>query len=187
MKVRTMKSQSLFSVSAIALMLGAMAAPAQAVLSVGGSGAVCLVTDTTINASKCSGSWANNNKNQDADVYAELFSLTGIGGWSEIKDVSYTGGSSGSLAISPAVIGPFAIALKASNSFSLYYYSASVTSVSSLSFITNGVSVNKKGIAQGLSHATLYQTAAVPEPETYALMLAGLGVMGFVAKRQRRA
>jgi len=31
------------------------------------------------------------------------------------------------------------------------------------------------------------QVAAVPEPETYVLMLAGLGVMGFVGRRRSRA
>jgi hypothetical protein len=29
------------------------------------------------------------------------------------------------------------------------------------------------------------KVSVVPEPETYALMLAGLGIMGFVARRRR--
>ncbi|MES2553545.1 MAG: FxDxF family PEP-CTERM protein, partial [Pseudomonadota bacterium] len=28
-------------------------------------------------------------------------------------------------------------------------------------------------------------TSAVPEPETYGMMLAGLGLMGFVARRRK--
>lgn len=32
-----------------------------------------------------------------------------------------------------------------------------------------------------------FVTAAIPEPETYAMMLAGLGLMGFVARRRKRA
>ena len=33
---------------------------------------------------------------------------------------------------------------------------------------------------------TFVVRAAVPEPETYALMLAGLGLVGFVARRRQR-
>ncbi|WP_374316096.1 PEP-CTERM sorting domain-containing protein [Aquabacterium sp.] len=43
---------------------------------------------------------------------------------------------------------------------------------------------------QGLSHAGPYSApirSTVPEPETYALAMAGLGVVGIAAWRRRRA
>ncbi|MBI5789952.1 MAG: PEP-CTERM sorting domain-containing protein [Rhodocyclales bacterium] len=39
----------------------------------------------------------------------------------------------------------------------------------------------------GLDNVSVQAVAApVPEPETYALMLAGLGLMGFVARRRKQ-
>ena len=167
---------------AISALLGA---PAHAVL-VSAAPPTCAVADTTVNASNCSGAWAGNNKNQDADVYAELTNLSALSGWLQIKDVSpVVVGTSGSFSISPTVSGPFAIALKAANAFSLYYYDSSVTNVASLIYSTAGTAVNNKGKLQDLSHATLYQP--VPEPETYAMMLAGLSALGFIARRRKQA
>jgi len=37
------------------------------------------------------------------------------------------------------------------------------------------------------SGAAIFQTTPVPEPGTYAMMLAGLGVLGFAAKRRKQA
>lgn len=43
--------------------------------------------------------------------------------------------------------------------------------------LINGSSVN---------FTTLAPAPAIPEPETYAMMLAGLGLMGFVARRRKK-
>jgi len=52
---------------------------------------------------------------------------------------------------------------------------------SSLMFKAVGTSESYGGSLDAVS-----LTAAVPEPETYALMLAGLGVVGFLARRRRQ-
>jgi hypothetical protein len=49
-----------------------------------------------------------------------------------------------------------------------------------ISFV--GLSDTKKA---NIDNVSLLATAPVPEPETYALMLAGLGVVGFAARRRR--
>jgi hypothetical protein len=51
----------------------------------------------------------------------------------------------------------------------------------------SGLALHVQGIDQeGFTESIWYSpTAAVPEPETYAMMLAGLGFMGFISRRRR--
>lgn len=50
--------------------------------------------------------------------------------------------------------------------------------------LTNGVA-GAGGTMQGTFPISETITAAVPEPETYAMMMAGLGMVGFMARRRR--
>ncbi len=85
--------------------------------------------------------------------------------------------------------GTFVLGLKQGNGFSLYLFNASnvLGGISSLGYDTNGVK-SRGGV--GLSHAGFFgapTTAPIPEPETYAMMLAGLGLLGFMARRKKAA
>ncbi|MDR3323237.1 MAG: PEP-CTERM sorting domain-containing protein [Zoogloeaceae bacterium] len=44
---------------------------------------------------------------------------------------------------------------------------------------------NFEGVIQSASITYAYGAPAVPEPETYAMLLAGLGLMGVIARRRR--
>jgi hypothetical protein len=52
--------------------------------------------------------------------------------------------------------------------------------------LTVGVAINRAAAGTSTGDLNL-QVAAIPEPETYALMLAGLGALGFVARRRKPA
>lgn len=49
----------------------------------------------------------------------------------------------------------------------------------------NIAGTNPARLRGGISNVALYSTSPVPEPETYALMLAGLGAIGMLARRRR--
>jgi hypothetical protein len=154
-----------------------------------------------MSAVACSGAWDDNNLNQKIGVLAELAASfndeVGINGaWTYIGTTNATetsgpfgsvpGETSGTLTFDTAQKGWFALALKADGKFSLYLFDGGQAGIINIPFITNGVALNNSGDPQALSHASLY-LAPVPEPQTYALMLAGLGLVGFAASRRKAA
>lgn len=84
--------------------------------------------------------------------------------------------------------------LKASNGFAAYYFDDVVVSAGNAGTWTIAF-VNHGGQPPDLSHLSLYTRvddgggipAAIPEAQTYAMMLAGLGLVGFMARRARMA
>jgi len=88
------------------------------------------------------------------------------------------------------LVGPFVLALKAADAFSLYYFENTL-GTTSISFNTIGSSAKSGDTppkAQGLSHASLYTTRAltVPEPGTWFLLGTGLLGLAFVSSRRRK-
>lgn len=51
----------------------------------------------------------------------------------------------------------------------------------------NSLALHVQGLTKAQGESGWYSVTAVPEPETYAMLLAGLGLMGAVARRRRKA
>ena len=180
---------SALAVTAAALVAG----PAQALVLTPNGAVSCtasLVTDdTTLNPTydDCAGAFDGNNKGNATtvgnvlDTIASEFGLT----IQSIFDVSGQAGTSGAFDLS-GIDGAFVLALKAGDAFSLYAF----TDGELIQWDTLGVGfLTPSGnlqVGQNLSHATVYTTAVIPEPETYALMMAGLAVVGWVSRRRQR-
>ena len=65
-------------------------------------------------------------------------------------------------------------------SFSTFAFNSSFNNLTAVTFSASG---SAQPIYNGF---TVDNVVAVPEPETYAMMLAGLGLMGFFAKRKKQ-
>lgn len=161
-----------------------------------GSGAQAALTLTGVSCTgtgmtgfdDCSGAWSGNNANQEADVLSQIFSDWGLTVGAPIDVTGGNTGSSGVLNFAN-MTGPFVLSLKAGDAFSLYLFDGGVSGISSINYDTLGVGFfsgpnNNLHVGQGLSHADIY--APVPEPETYAMMLIGLGLIGFSLRNKNR-
>ncbi|WP_229219929.1 PEP-CTERM sorting domain-containing protein [Rugamonas fusca] len=83
-------------------------------------------------------------------------------------------------------------AMHASNNSGVFFFDNQALSSSPLGNTGNWVInwVNHGGQVPGFSNLTIFardqHVSAVPEPETYAMLLAGFGVLGFMARRRKQ-
>lgn len=99
-----------------------------------------------------------------------------------------TGLTFGTLTLKAPQTGPFIVALSSAGDYSFYLYDPAIaggTPVSSLFISTYGTTNIIRGPYE-LDYANLY-TQVIPEPSTYALFLAGLGVTALALRRRKTA
>lgn len=163
-----------------------------------------LLTDQQPGFTACLGAFTGNMDNQLGAIFSTMAKSTANNGlgfststYFSSENYSVKGNpfsqnegsrDDGVINFDMALTGSFVLGLKQGNGFALYQFDASkvVGGISSILYDTNGVKTNG---GMGLSHAGFFGTPVmltpVPEADTYAMMLAGLGVLGFVARRRK--
>ena len=114
-----------------------------------------------------------------------ILSTWGVAGGTTFNSPADTSAGAGwTFSLGAEYAGDVVVAVKQGDAFSLYFYDnvASLSSVTYLGYGGTGI------LNAGVSHFTVYGNSvpAIPEPETYALMLAGLGAIAFMARRRRQ-